>query len=90
MKLQATILLAGLALAACNTPADTPPEDFGEAVYNNMAAHIIDPQPPESMELPPSDGVRRSLMISRYQLDKVERPREPTTSEILIDAGQGE
>ena len=61
----AMILLAGLAVAACNTPADAPAPEFGEAVYNNMAAHIIDPQPPESMELPPADGVRRSLMISR-------------------------
>ena len=90
MRIQAMILLAGLAVAACNTPADTPPPPFGESVYNNMAAHIIDPQPPESMELPPSDGVRRSLMISRYQLDKVETPREPTTSTIQIDAGQSE
>jgi hypothetical protein len=37
------------------------------------------------MDLPPADGVRRSLMMSRYQLDKVETPREPTTSTILID-----
>jgi type IV pilus biogenesis protein CpaD/CtpE len=87
MKIHATILLAGLAVAACNTPADTPPPEFGEAIYSNMAAHIIDPQPPESMELPPADGVRRSLMISRYQLDKVETPREPTTSTIGIDSG---
>ena len=87
MKIHATILLAGLAVAACNTPADAPPPEFGEAVYNNMAAHIIDPQPPESMDLPPADGVRRSLMITRYQLDKVEEPREPTTSTIRIDTG---
>ena len=85
MKIQATVLLAGLAVAACNTPADTPRPEFGEAVYSNMAAHIIDPQPPESMELPPSDGVRRSLMIGRYQTDEVETPREPTTSTIQIE-----
>ena len=85
MKIQATILLAGLALAACNTPADQPRPEFGEAVYNNMAAHIIEPQPPESMELPPADGVRRSLMIERYQADKVETPREPTTSTFQIE-----
>jgi type IV pilus biogenesis protein CpaD/CtpE len=85
MKLQAMIVLAGLAVAACNTPADTPLPGFGEAVHNNMTAQIIDPQPPESMQLPPSDGVRRSLMISRYQRDEVETPREPTTSTILIE-----
>ena len=87
MKIQATVLLAGLALGACTTPADTPLPEFGEAVHNNMAAHIIDPRPPETMELPPSDGVRRSLMITRYQLDEVEEPREPTTSTIQIDTG---
>ena len=87
MKLHATVLLAGLAVAACNTPADTPPAEFGEAVHNNMAAQIIDPQPPESMALPPADGNRRALMISRYQHDKVEEPREPTTSTIKIDTG---
>jgi type IV pilus biogenesis protein CpaD/CtpE len=87
MKIQATVLLAGLAVAACNSPADTAKPEFGEAVHRNMAAHIIDPQPPESMELPPADGVRRSLMISRYQADKVETPREPTTSTIMIDTG---
>ena len=87
MKIQATVLLAGLAVAACNTPADAPPPDFGEAVRRNMAAHVIHPQPPESMELPPAAGVRRSLMISRYQTDMVETPREPTTSTFQIDAG---
>ena len=85
MKIQATVLLAGFAVAACNTPADTPRPEFGEAVYSNMAAHIIDPHPPESMELPPSDGVRRSLMIERYQTDEVETPSEPTTSTIQIE-----
>jgi len=88
MKIQATVLLAGLAVAACNTPADAPRPEFGEAVYNNMAAHIVDPQPPESMELPPADGVRRSLMIERYQTDEVETPREPTTSTIQIETAE--
>jgi len=85
MKIQATVLLAGFGVAACNTPAGAPRAEFGEAVYSNMAAHIIDPQPPESMELPPADGVRRSLMIERYQTDKVETPREPTTSTLQLD-----
>ena len=85
MKTQTLILLAGVALAGCNTPADTPRPEFGEAVRANMAAHIIDPTPPESMELPPADGVRRSLMTQRYQVDKVETPREPTTSTLALE-----
>lgn len=86
MKTYAPILLAGLLLAGCNTPSDEPLPVFGEAVQNNMAAHIIDPTPPASMELPPADGARRALMIQRYQRDKVETPREPTTSTIAIEA----
>ena len=86
MKTQALILLGGLVLAGCNTPADDPRPEFGEAVRSNMAAHIIDPTPPESMELPPADGTRRSLMIQRYQVDKVETPREPTTSTLAIES----
>ena len=86
MKTQALILLAGFTLAGCNTPADLPRPEFGEAVRSNMAAHIIDPTPPESMELPPADGVRRSLMAQRYQVDKVETPREPTTSTLAIES----
>ncbi len=85
MKTQALILLAGLTVASCNTPADKPLPEFGEAVRSNMAAHIIDPVPPESMELPPADGVRRSIAIQRYQVDKVETPREPTTSTFQIE-----
>lgn len=86
MKTRTLILLAGVALAGCNTPADEPRPEFGNAVRSNMAAHIIDPMPPESMELPPADGVRRSLMTGRYQVDKVETPREPTTSTLAIEA----
>ena len=85
MNSKTLILLAGLALAGCNTPADEPLPEFGNAVRSNMATHIIDPTPPASMELPPADGVRRSLMTQRYQVDKVETPREPTTSTLAIE-----
>ena len=88
MNIRPTILVAGLVLAACNTPANTPRPEFGQAVRNNMAAHIIDPNPPESMELPPSDGVRRSLMIQRYQADKVETPPLPVTSTLGVEITQ--
>ena len=85
MNIRPTILVAGLVLAACNTPANTPRPEFGQAVRNNMAAHIIDPNPPEDMALPPSDGVRRSLMIDRYQADEVESPPLPVTTTLGIE-----
>jgi type IV pilus biogenesis protein CpaD/CtpE len=85
MSIRPIVLVAGLALAACTTPANTPRPEFGEAVRNNMAAHIIDPNPPETMELPPSDGVRRALMIQRYQADEVETPPLPVTTTLGIE-----
>jgi type IV pilus biogenesis protein CpaD/CtpE len=88
MNIRPTVLVAALVLAACSTPANTPRPEFGQAVRNNMAAHIIDPNPPENMELPPSDGVRRSLMIERYQADKVETPPLPVTTTLGIEITQ--
>ena len=85
MNIRPIIVLAGLLLAACNTPANTPRPEFGEAVRNNMAAHIIDPNPPADMELPPSDGVRRQLMIERYQADEVETPPLPVTTTLGVE-----
>ena len=86
MNLRPTILVAGLVLAACNTPANTPRPEFGQAARNNMAAQIIDPNPPADMALPPSDGVRRALMIQRYQADEVETPPLPVTSTLGLEA----
>jgi type IV pilus biogenesis protein CpaD/CtpE len=80
-----TVLCAGLLLVACNTPANTPRPEFGQAVRNNMAAQIIDPQPPEDMALPPSDGVRRALAIQRYQADEVEPPLLPVTTTLGVE-----
>ena len=88
MNTRAIVLVAGLMLAACNTPANTPRPEFGQAVRNNMAAHIIDPNPPESMELPPSDGARRALMIERYRTDQVEPPLLPVTTTLGIEVTQ--
>ena len=85
MNIRPTILVAGLVLAACTTPANTPRPEFGQAVRNNMAAQIIDPQPPESMELPPSDGARRALMIERYRTDQVEPPLLPVTTTLGLE-----
>jgi type IV pilus biogenesis protein CpaD/CtpE len=88
MNIRPTVLVAGLVLAACTTPANTPRPEFGHAVRNNIAAQIIDPQPPADMALPPSDGVRRSLMIERYQADEVETPPLPVTTTLGIEVTQ--
>jgi type IV pilus biogenesis protein CpaD/CtpE len=88
MNIRPTVLVAGLVLAACTTPANTPRPEFGHAVRNNMAAQIIDPQPPVDMALPPSDGVRRQLMIERYQADEVETPPLPVTTTLGIEVTQ--
>ena len=88
MNIRPTVLVAGLVLAACNTPANTPRPEFGQAVRNNMAAQIIDPNPPETMELSPSDGARRVLMIERYRTDQVEPPMLPVTTTLGIEITQ--
>jgi type IV pilus biogenesis protein CpaD/CtpE len=88
MNIRPAILLAGLVLAACTTPANTPRPEFGQAVRNNMAAHIIDPNPPADMTLPPSDGARRVLMIERYRTDQVEPPMLPVTTTLGIEIVQ--
>ena len=88
MNIRPALLVAGLVLAACSTPANTPRPEFGHAVRNNMAAHIVDPNPPADMALPPSDGVRRALMIQRYQADEVETPALPTTSTLGIEIAE--
>jgi type IV pilus biogenesis protein CpaD/CtpE len=88
MNIRPTVLIAGLVLAACSTPANAPRPEFGQAVRNNMAAHIIDPNPPEDMTLPPSAGVRRALMIQRYQADEVESPSLPVTTTLGIEITQ--
>jgi hypothetical protein len=37
------------------------------------------------MALPPSDGVRSSLMIQRYQADEVESPLLPLTTTLGVE-----
>ena len=64
-----------LALAACGTDADpwrpTTAETFGEAVRQNMAVQVVDPEPAD-LDLPQGDGDRTLLMIDRYKTDKVD------------------
>jgi type IV pilus biogenesis protein CpaD/CtpE len=62
--------------------ADQNVRGYGDAVHTNMHAQIINPDPMKGNGL--NDGNRRSLMIQRYQADKVEQPREDETSRVGV------
>jgi type IV pilus biogenesis protein CpaD/CtpE len=76
-----TLLAASLLttlLAGCAEHSILPHAGFGEAVQRNMAAQIIDPAPADRT-LGAAPGVRRSIMLGRYQTDTVEPPLEILT-----------
>jgi type IV pilus biogenesis protein CpaD/CtpE len=74
-----TVLL--LLLAACAEHDLHPPRTFGEAVRNNIAQQVVNPEP-SSTALAPAPGVRRGIMVGRYQTDQVEPPIEESTSSV--------
>ena len=95
LLLGASILTAGLILAGCSyqdgtdlgllpysPPTYAPTPGFGNAVAQNQAAHIIDPEPAEVGVPPDFDGRRAALAISRYQRGQVIRPRTVETTDI--------
>ncbi|MBS0282162.1 MAG: hypothetical protein JSR25_13425 [Proteobacteria bacterium] len=79
-------IAAMLGLGAC---AQNPMEsemrmspDFGDAVRENLAAQIADPDPHYAGTLAPgaSDGARIDLAQTRYQKNEVIRPSSTTAS----------
>ena len=80
------MIAAMLGLGAC---AQNPMEsemrmspDFGEALRENLAAQIADPDPHYTGTLAPgaSDGARIDLAQTRYQKNEVIRPATTTAS----------
>ena len=71
------MILGGcLFLAACDTDQYTRPIDFkphGEAVRANMAAQIIDPNPPAPRPAL-TDANRPASAIDAYRKDEVKEP----------------
>lgn len=87
------LLTIGLAatVAAC-APTDRPGPGFGTAVRNNMAAQIINPEPPPDLPTPEMGGVRANNALTRYDTNKVYKPQTLSTTEIttgLPAAGGG-
>jgi len=67
-------LSTALALVAC-APVDEPSPGFGNAVRQNMAAQIINPDPhPNDLPPPEFDGERTKDAFERYREGKVKRP----------------
>ena len=79
MRHRRLLLAAPVLLAGCASEPPAGATSFGEAVRNNMALHIIDPEPVD-MGLPPSDGSRRALVMGRYRTDTGEPPEDTTTT----------
>ncbi len=75
-KPQRYTLLLGAAflwpvLAGCaNTTFD---EAFGDAVEQNKAAHIVNPEP-AAIDVPDLEGARAALGVQRYKRGQVIRP----------------
>ena len=59
------------ALAGCaNTTFD---EAFGDAVEQNKAAHIVNPEP-AAVDVPDLEGARAALALRRYKRGQVIQP----------------
>ncbi len=76
--------LAGVSLAAACAPVDQPVPGFGNAVRQNMAAHIVNPDPhPDDLPPPEMDGERVKGAIDRYREDRIKRPVTLQTTTII-------
>ena len=98
MKMQAGLGIgltaAALLLAACAPSvyqdSTTPTVGYGNAVRQNAAVMIIDPQPLSAANVNLDlDGRRAGIAIERYRTGTVIPPRELRTSDVLT-GGSGE
>lgn len=81
------LAIAALSLAACAPSvyqdSTTPTVGYGNAVRQNAAVMIIDPQPVSAANVDLDlDGRRAAIAIERYRTGTVIPPREMRTSEI--------
>ena len=82
MRTLLPLFVTALVLAGCSQPGFGPEAaDYGAAVRQNIAVQTVNPEP---SALPPDglDGARAALMLGRYRADKVEPPRDISTSNI--------
>jgi hypothetical protein len=82
------LLLSAIALAGCAPSvyqdSTTPTPGYGNAVKQNSAVMIVDPQPVSAANVDLAlDGRRDALAIERYRTGTVIPPEELRTSEVL-------
>jgi hypothetical protein len=82
------LLLAGVTVAACGPTvyqdSRTQFVGYGDAVRQNNAVMIVDPQPATAANVDLDfDGRKDSLAIERYRQGKVIPPEELETSDVL-------
>ena len=93
MNTKMTACLLSVLLAACAGEVGTPEvtssaesTTFGDAVHQNMAAQIDNPEAPAAHPLEAS-GARAAIADQRYRTDTVEKATMPRTQGAL-DEGQ--
>ncbi len=75
------IVIAGLSLSACSQSTLRLSPDFGQAVRQDIAAQIADPDAHyKGVPAPGSDGMRVDLAQTRYQKNDVIQPSTTTAS----------
>jgi hypothetical protein len=81
------LLLVGVALAACDASvyqdSRTQFVGYGDAVRQNNAVMIIDPQPVSAANVDLDfDGRKDAIAIERYRTGQVIPPKELSTSDV--------
>lgn len=77
MVKQLTALAAIIVLAGCDPEKYTKPiapEPHGQAFRTNMAAQIINPNPPSARRQELTDAARATLAREAYRKDEVQEP----------------
>jgi hypothetical protein len=87
-KRLAIVLTSAALLAACSPTvyqdSDTPFPGYGNAVKQNAAVMIIDPQPLSAANVEIDfDGRRAGIAIERYRTGTVIPPEDLRTSDVL-------
>lgn len=77
------VILVALSMTAACAPADQTSPGFGNAVRQNIAAQVVNPDPTLADAAPEFDGERARDAVQRYRDDKVKRPVPMNTTTII-------